>query len=146
MTGGSAQLRTYRIARRDGADTATAAERAGIGIAEARLIDADDAKNPPPAEAFELLGHNQGPSMTDNVSAQELRQHIEAIERLEDEKKGISDDIKDRYAMAKSTGFDTKAMKQIVRLRKVERQAREEQAAILATYAEALGMQGVLPL
>lgn len=146
MIGGSAQLRTYRIARRDGADTATAAERAGIGIAEARLIDADDAKNPPPAEAFELLGHNQGPIMTDNVSADQLRLFIERIERLEEEKQGISDDIKDVFSEAKSTGFDVKTMRRIVRLRKIEKHARDEQAALLETYGNALGMQGLLPL
>jgi hypothetical protein len=54
--------------------------------------------------------------MTDNISAEQLRQFIERIETLEEEKKGIADDIKDVYSEAKGTGFDTKIMKQIVRL------------------------------
>lgn len=78
--------------------------------------------------------------MTDNVSAEQLRQYIERVERLDEEKKGISDDIKDVYAEAKSTGFDTKIMKQIVRLRKMEKHARDEADALLDTYRAALGL------
>ena len=78
--------------------------------------------------------------MTDNVSAEQLRQYIERVERLDEEKKGIVDDIKDVYAEAKSTGFDTKIMKQIVRLRKMEKHARDEADALLDTYRAALGL------
>ena len=78
--------------------------------------------------------------MTDNVSADQLRLLIERIERLEEEKKGISDDIKDVYAEAKATGFDAKIMKQIVRLRKKTRDARMEEEALLETYKAALGL------
>lgn len=78
--------------------------------------------------------------MTDNVSAEQLRLLIERVERLEEEKKGISDDIKDVYAEAKSTGFDTKTMKKIVRLRKISRDARMEEEALLDTYKTALGI------
>jgi len=78
--------------------------------------------------------------MTDNVSAEQLRQYIERVERLDEEKKGISDDIKDVYAEAKSTGFDTKIMKQIVRLRRMEKHARDEADALLDTYRAALGL------
>jgi uncharacterized protein (UPF0335 family) len=78
--------------------------------------------------------------MSDNVSADQLRLLIERVERLEDEKKGISDDIKDVYAEAKGTGFDTKIMKQIVRLRKMEKHARDEADALLDTYRAALGL------
>lgn len=78
--------------------------------------------------------------MSDNVSADQLRLLIERIERLEEEKKGISDDIKDVYAEAKGTGFDTKIMKQIVRLRKKTRDARMEEEALLETYKAALGL------
>ena len=78
--------------------------------------------------------------MTDNVSAEQLRQYIERVERLDEEKKGISDDIKDVYAEAKATGFDTKIMKQIVRLRKMEKHARDEADALLDTYRAALGL------
>ena len=78
--------------------------------------------------------------MSDNVSADQLRLLIERVERLEEEKKGISDDIKDVYAEAKATGFDTKIMKQIVRLRKMEKHARDEADALLDTYRAALGI------
>lgn len=75
-----------------------------------------------------------------NVSAEELRRFIERIETLEEEKKGIADDIKDVYAEAKGTGFEPKIMKQIVRLRKMEAAARQEAEALLDTYKTALGL------
>lgn len=78
--------------------------------------------------------------MSDNIAADELRQLIERIERLEDEKKAIGDDVKDVYAEAKARGYDTKAMRAIVRLRKMEKNARDEAAAMIETYAGALGM------
>lgn len=80
--------------------------------------------------------------MTDNVSAEQLRLFIERIERLEEEKQGIADDIKDVYAELKSVGFDTKTTRRIIRLRKMEKHVRDEAAALLETYANALGMQG----
>jgi len=79
--------------------------------------------------------------MTDKISANELRQHIEAIERLEEEKAGINDDIKDRYALAKSTGFDVKTMRRIIARRKMEQHQATESDVLFATYAAALGMQ-----
>jgi uncharacterized protein (UPF0335 family) len=78
--------------------------------------------------------------MTDNVSAEQLRLFIERIERLEEEKKGIADDIKDVYGEAKSTGFDVKTMRTIVRLRKMEKHHRDEADALLETYRNALGL------
>ena len=78
--------------------------------------------------------------MSDNIAADQLRLLIERIERLEEEKKGISDDIKDVYLEAKSTGFDIKTMRSIVRLRKLEKHAREEAEALLETYTAALGL------
>ncbi|PCD02148.1 DUF2312 domain-containing protein [Sphingomonas spermidinifaciens] len=78
--------------------------------------------------------------MTDNISAEQLRLLIERVERLEEEKKGISDDIKDVYAEAKSTGFDVKTMKTIVRLRKMEKHHRDEAEMLLETYKQALGL------
>lgn len=78
--------------------------------------------------------------MSDSVSAEQLRLFIERIERLEEEKKGIADDIKDVYAEAKSTGFDTKTMRHIVRLRKMEKHHRDEADALLETYRNALGL------
>jgi uncharacterized protein (UPF0335 family) len=78
--------------------------------------------------------------VTDNVSAEQLRLFIERIERLEEEKRGIADDVKDTYAEAKSTGFDPKIMRAIIRLRKMEKHALDEQDALLETYRAALGM------
>lgn len=78
--------------------------------------------------------------MSDNVSAEQLRLLIERIERLEEEKKGVSDDIKDVYAEAKATGFDVKTMRAIVRLRRLESHARQEAEALLETYKSALGI------
>ena len=78
--------------------------------------------------------------MTDNVSAEQLRQFIERIERLEEEKRSFVDDIKDAYAEAKSTGFDAKTMRAIVRLRKLEKHHRDEADALLETYRKALGL------
>ena len=69
-----------------------------------------------------------------------LRLLIERIERLEEEKKGIADDIRDVYAEAKGTGYDPKIMRQIVRLRKMDANDRSEQEMILDTYKAALGM------
>jgi uncharacterized protein (UPF0335 family) len=72
----------------------------------------------------------------------QLRQFVEQIERLEEEKKGIADDIRDKFAEAKAVGFDVKALRQIVRLRKKSQTDREEEDAILETYMQALGMLG----
>ncbi len=69
-----------------------------------------------------------------------LKAFVERIERLEEEKKTISDDIRDVYAEAKGTGFDAKALRTIVRLRKMDADERKEQEAILETYMHALGM------
>ena len=70
----------------------------------------------------------------------QLKAIIERIERLEDEKKTISDDIRDVYAEAKGNGFDVKALRTIVRLRKQDANERAEQETILETYMQALGM------
>ena len=78
--------------------------------------------------------------MTENVAAEQLRLFIERIERLEEEKKGIADDIKDVYLEAKSQGFEPKTMRQVVRLRKMEKDARDEMDALLETYRNALGL------
>ena len=74
-----------------------------------------------------------------NVAADQLRLFIERIERLEEEKKGMADDIKDVYSEAKGQGYDAKIMRQIVRLRKMEKDARDEADALLETYRAALG-------
>jgi uncharacterized protein (UPF0335 family) len=69
-----------------------------------------------------------------------LKAFVERIERLEEEKKTIADDIRDVYAEAKGTGFDVKALRAVVRLRKQDADERKEQEAILETYLHALGM------
>lgn len=74
------------------------------------------------------------------VAAGQLRAFVERIERLEEEKKSISDDIKDVYAEMKGQGFDTKAIRTIVRLRKKDQNERQEEEAILDLYMAALGM------
>ncbi|MGY2732359.1 DUF2312 domain-containing protein [Sphingomonas sp. UYP23] len=78
--------------------------------------------------------------MSDIVAADQLRLLIERIERLEEEKKGIADDVKDVYGEAKSTGFDVKTIRAIVRLRKMEKHHRDEAEALLETYKHALGL------
>tara|TARA_R110000868_G_scaffold32613_10_gene118730 strand:+ start:2235 stop:2477 length:243 start_codon:yes stop_codon:yes gene_type:complete len=76
-----------------------------------------------------------------SVAADQLRLLIERIERLEEEKKGIADDIKDVYGEAKSTGYDVKTIRNIVRLRKMENHVRQEAEALLETYKAALGIE-----
>ena len=75
-----------------------------------------------------------------DASDDRLRLLIERIERLEEEKKGIADDIRDVYAEAKAVGYDTKIMRQIVKRRKMTPDDRNEQSTILDTYLAALGM------
>src|SRR5215212_11383478 len=74
------------------------------------------------------------------VAADQLRLFIERIERLEEEKKGIADDVRDVYSEAKANGYDTRTMRMIVRLRKMETHSRQEQDALLETYRQALGL------
>lgn len=90
------------------------------------------------AEAFSR--EETGEATVVSVAAVELRQFIERIERLEEEKQTVSDDIKDVYGEAKSRGYDGKAMRTIVRLRKKDTNERLEEESILETYMAALGM------
>lgn len=80
------------------------------------------------------------------IASRELLLGIERIERLEEEKKGIADDIKDVYAEYKSRGFDIKTMREIVKLRKLTPEQRREREAMLDTYKAALGMLDGTPL
>src|SRR3954471_11370977 len=75
-----------------------------------------------------------------------LKAFVERVERLEEEKKALSDDIRDVYAEAKANGFDVKALRAVVRLRKQDADERAEQEAILETYMHALGMLADTPL
>ncbi len=77
---------------------------------------------------------------TGGVAADQLRSFIERVERLAEEKATLTEDIREVFAEAKMTGFDTKAMRQLIKLRKMESASREEQAEILKLYAHALGM------
>ena len=70
----------------------------------------------------------------------QLKALIERIERLEEEKAALANDIKEVYAEAKGTGFDTKAIRKVIRIRKMDASEREEQDAILDLYMSALGM------
>jgi uncharacterized protein (UPF0335 family) len=70
-----------------------------------------------------------------------LKAFVERIERLEEEKKAIADDVRDVYAEAKANGFDMKALREIVRLRKQDADERREHETIVETYMHALGMQ-----
>jgi uncharacterized protein (UPF0335 family) len=74
------------------------------------------------------------------VAGEQLRTIVERIERLEEEKAALAEDIREVYAEAKGNGYDVKILRQIVRLRKIESADRQEQEAILDTYKAALGM------
>jgi uncharacterized protein (UPF0335 family) len=79
--------------------------------------------------------------MDTSIAADQLKAFIERIERLEDEKKALDDDIKEVYAEAKGTGFDTKIMRKIISLRKKDHAERQEEEAIMELYLQALGME-----
>lgn len=79
-------------------------------------------------------------SQTGGVAAGQLKSFVERIERLEEEKKGIADDIRDVFAEAKGQGFDTKIMRQVIKLRKKDTAERQEEEALLDLYMHALGM------
>lgn len=79
-------------------------------------------------------GHNSA------LAVGQMRSLIERIERLEEEKKTISEDIKEVYAEAKSNGYDTKALRTIIRMRKQDGGQRQEEMAVLRLYCEALGI------
>ena len=76
-----------------------------------------------------------------NFSADQLNQIVARIERLEEEKKALADDIKEVYAEAKAHGFDVKILRQVIRLRKLDRAELAEQESLLEIYMDALGMQ-----
>lgn len=90
------------------------------------MSDIDDLESP-------YLGHN-------TMAGSQLRGFIERVERLQEEKDAISSDIRGVYDEAKATGFDPKIMRAVVRLRKMDASAREEQRALTETYLHALGM------
>lgn len=73
------------------------------------------------------------------TAQEKLRQLVARIEKLEEEKKSIGDDVKETYAEAKAMGFDTKVLRQVIRIRKLDRQEREEQEQVRDLYLHALG-------
>ena len=93
------------------------------------------------------VAHDQSVETADSspdaggITAGRLRSFIERVERLEEEKAALTADIREVYSEAKGDGFDTKIMRQIVRLRKIDSQDRQEQEAILDLYKSALGME-----
>jgi uncharacterized protein (UPF0335 family) len=89
----------------------------------------------------DLVGHNSKPRPDPGgVAADQLRAFVERIERLEEEKKVIADDIKDVYAEAKGNGYDTKALRKVVSDRKKEPHELEEFETVVDLYKHALGM------
>ena len=81
------------------------------------------------------IGHNSG-----GVSSDQLRSYIERVERLGEEKAALAADIREVFAEAKGNGFDVKIMRQAIRLRKLDKDDRDEQEALLDLYMRALGM------
>ena len=79
------------------------------------------------------IGHN-------TIAAEQLRSIVQRVEKLDEEKSSLSADIKDVMAEAKGNGLDTKAIKAIIKLRKLDAQEREEQETVLDTYLRAMGM------
>lgn len=85
-------------------------------------------------------GDRRNDTVAGDIAGDALQAYIERIERMEDEKKAIAEDIRSIYGEAKGTGFDTKVMRQIVRLRKQDKNERLEQEALLDLYLTALGL------
>lgn len=81
-----------------------------------------------------------GEAQAFGVARDQLRSLVERIERLEEEKKSIADDIKDVYGEAKANGYDTKVLRKVIAIRKQDQNVRLEQEAVLDTYLHALGM------
>lgn len=85
-------------------------------------------------------GHNSGGADVGGIAADALKSYIERVERLEEEKQSLQADVREVYAEAKANGFDTKIMRQVVKLRKMDRNDRSEQEQLLDLYKRALGM------
>ncbi|MEO1193578.1 MAG: DUF2312 domain-containing protein [Pseudomonadota bacterium] len=92
-------------------------------------------ETPPPAES------SQSDTAVGGIAADRLKSFIERIERLEEEKAALAGDIREVYAEAKGNGFDTKIMRQVIKLRKMEQNDRQEQEHLLDLYIRALGME-----
>lgn len=86
------------------------------------------------------MAETEASNGTQKFARDHLKAFIERVERLEEEKKSFADDIRDVYAEAKANGFDVKALRSVVKIRKQDADERKEQAAILDTYCHALGI------
>lgn len=99
---------------------------------------------PAPDNDRAVPGHNKAPDAPEmartKIGKDQLKAFVERVERLEEEKKATADDIRDVYAEAKGNGFDVKALRTIVRMRRKDSATLEEEQAILETYCHALGM------
>lgn len=87
-----------------------------------------------------MAAEPQAQSGSANVSVGQLKSVIERVERLEEEKAAIAADIRDIFAEAKANGFDVKVLRQVLKIRKMEKSERDEMEAVLETYLHALGM------
>ena len=96
----------------------------------------------------EAIGHNSGEAFggPERVGSGHLRAFIERVERLEEEKRAIADDIKQVYIEAKSVGFDPKIMRKVVSLRRMDRDRRIEEERLVELYLDALGDLAGTPL
>jgi len=83
----------------------------------------------------------EGSETIGGIAAEALQQYVDRIEKLEEEKKALAEDIKQVYSEAKSTGFDTKILRKIISLRKIEEHERQEQEELLDLYKRAIGME-----
>ncbi|MFA7275844.1 MAG: DUF2312 domain-containing protein [Pseudobdellovibrionaceae bacterium] len=85
--------------------------------------------------------HDEDTADVGGVAGKRLKSFLDRIERLEEEKKGLADDIKDIYAEAKGVGFDVKTMRKLIRLRKMETEKRREEEELLELYKSAIGLE-----
>lgn len=115
-----------------GFDDAALASIQGSTVEGGRMTIEEDAPDEPG------IGHNSGAANPSREAADKLRQFVSAIETLEEEKREVGGQIKDKYAEAKAMGYDAKALRAVVRRRAQDRQEREEFEAILDTYEHAL--------
>ena len=88
------------------------------------------------------IGHNSGDDEDDleGVGTKKLKAFIERVERLEEEKRALQEDVKEIYAEAKATGFDVKTLRKVVKLRRMDVEKRREEDELLEIYCTALGL------
>lgn len=87
----------------------------------------------------DLLGHNSNVDVLNTTAQGKLKSMVERIERLEEDKSAVANDLKEVYAEAKGEGFDTKILRQVIRLRKKDSAKRQEEEALIDLYVAAIG-------